>query len=76
MEISNQKPLQKDILKLFYMGGLQKHIPRDETQAYLNNMMLDAIRFCVKDFKSSTPSNTEKTCIKNVINKNFKLLGE
>lgn len=66
---------RNEFYKLFYQGGLQKHIPKDETQVYLNSLMLDSVKFCVKDAKSNEPSNQEKICIKSFLTKSFQLLN-
>jgi len=66
---------EKSIMKLFFQGGLQRYFPRDEAQIYLNNMFLDSIKFCVKDFKSAEIKNEEKDCVRNFLSKNYELLN-
>lgn len=65
----------KEILKVFYQGGLQRHVPRDEGQVYMNNLMLDSVKFCLKDLKNNEPSSAEKKCVHNFLTKNFQLLN-
>jgi hypothetical protein len=76
---SNQRVVfsekEKSILKLFYVGGLQTYLPRDESEIYLNDVFLDSIKFCVKDFSKSEPSDEEKHCMKSFLTKNYQLLN-
>ena len=66
---------EKKILQLFFVGGLQTYIPRDESEIYLNNVFLDSIKFCIKDFSNADPSLEEKECIKSFHSKNYQLLN-
>ncbi len=66
---------EKGILKLFFQGGLQTYIPRDEAQIYLNNVFLDSVKFCVKDFGQAEPSAKERNCVNNYLSKNYQLLN-
>lgn len=77
MSASNENALlnNREILKLFYQGGLQKYIPRNESQVYLSNLMNDAVKFCLKDFKTNDPSTGEKACVESFLTKNFQLLN-
>jgi hypothetical protein len=68
-------PKDKEIYKLFFRGGLQKYLPRDESRIYTNLLMLDSIKYCVKDFKSDEPTSKERDCITNFITKNYQLLN-
>ena len=66
---------QRQIYKLFYQGGLQRHVPKDEAQIYVNNLFLDSLRFCVRDFNSAEPSREERQCVTNYLTKNYQLLN-
>lgn len=66
---------EKKILQLFFHGGLQRYFPRDESEIYINNVFLDSIKFCVKDFSQPEPSLEEKECLKSFHTKNYQLLN-
>lgn len=68
-------PKQKEIYKLFFQGGLQKYFARDEGRIYLHNLFLDSVKFCVSDFNSSEPSQSEQECLKSFYQKNYQLLN-
>ena len=66
---------EKAVFKLFFQGGLQKYFARDEPQLYLNNLFLDSLKFCVRDFSGNEPTSDEKDCVKNLFTKNYQLLN-
>jgi hypothetical protein len=66
---------QKEIYKLFFQGGLQKYFPRDESRVYLHNLFLDSLNFCVSDYTSAEPSQSEKECLRSFYTKNYQLLN-
>ncbi len=66
---------EKAVFQLFFQGGLQKYFPRDEAQIYLNNLLLDSVKFCVKDFSANEPSDAERDCVKGFVTKNYQLLN-
>jgi len=71
----NLNDKEKAIYQLFYQGGLQKYFPRDEAQIYLNNLYLDSLKFCVKDFSLNEPSKKEQECVKSFFTKSYQLLN-
>jgi hypothetical protein len=75
-KLSTEQLKDREILRLFYQGGLQNFLPKDETQIYLNNLVFDSIKFCVKDFASQNPSRSEISCVQNFMTKNFQLLNK
>ena len=71
---SQISPKEKEILKLFFQGGLQKYFPRNESRIYLHNLFLDSLKFCVSDFRSGEPTQSEKECLTSFYTKNYELL--
>ncbi len=66
---------EKSILRLFFIGGLQNYFPRDESEIYLNDVFLDSVKFCVRDFNRAEPSDDERDCMKSFLTKNYQLLN-
>ena len=66
---------ERAIFKLFFTGGLQRYFARDEAQIYLNNLLLDSVKFCVKDFSANVPTSAERDCVKSFVTKNYQLLN-
>jgi hypothetical protein len=66
---------QREINRIIYEGGLQRQQPRDEALVHYGNLLTDSIKFCIRDFKQGDTTDSEKTCLKNYLTKNFQLLN-
>lgn len=75
MASNNISDQDRAINRVFYQGGLQKHFPKDEARIYVNNLLLDSIKACVKDFSSNEPSSADLNCVKSFMEKNYLLLN-
>jgi hypothetical protein len=66
---------ERAINRIFYQGGLQKYFPQDEARIYVNHLLLDSIKHCIKDFSSNEPSPSDFKCVKSIMEKNYQLLN-
>jgi hypothetical protein len=69
----NSQP--KEVAKILFEGGLQKHQPKDEGLAYNSSLLLDSIKYCMKDLTTGEATDNEKSCLKSYLTKNFQLLN-
>jgi len=58
-----------------FMGGIQKHFPRNEAQAYKNLFTLDLASYCLRDFSINDLSESEVQCVERLAKKNNEFMN-
>lgn len=62
-------------LNKLFMGGMQRHFPRNEAQLYKNLFTIDVSSYCIKDFSSKDLTDVEIDCVERLAKKNNEFIN-
>ena len=62
-------------LNKLFMGGMQRHFPRNEAQLYKNLFSIDVSSYCIKDYSSKDLTDVEIECVERLAKKNIDFMN-